>query len=59
MDCKEEYDKQNNYSEQKSEMKLKPQRNVMRIYREVIGMADMPTPPDSPSLNLTRESNRI
>ena len=52
MECKEEYDK-NNYSEQKRvldkyETKLKPLTKVMRRYREVLDMTDMPTPHDSP-----------
>ena len=53
--------KQNNYRKQNSvlgkyEVKLKPPRKVMRRYREVLGMTDMPT---ALLESLTRESNRI
>ena len=63
MECKEEYDKQNNYSEQKRvlekyEASLKPLRKVMRRYKVVLDMTDMPTPPDSSSCSLSQR-NRI
>ena len=63
MDCKDEYDKQNNYTKQKRvldkyEAKLKLLRKVMRRYREVLGMKVMQTPPDSPSWSLS-QGNQI
>ena len=61
MNSKEEYNKQNNYSKQKGvldehEAKLKPLRKVMRGYSEVLGMTNMPTPPNSPSWSLSQDN---